>query len=222
MLKFLFIGNADKSSEIASYSIVKDGSTYKLNEEAIKVFKKHISKTDIPKSQKVREKSSGGCFFYMTDNNGIFFLIFTEANYSEELAFDFISEVQQQNLHTLAQNKEFSESGVQSLRKVLTKFEVSETTEGTEEKSKISIAQNEVEAVKVDMKNNIKQAILNIEEANVIEEKSSKIKDTSEEFKHMASDYRKKVWWNSNIFKYSLIGIIIIIALILIYWAFSD
>ena len=155
-------------------------------------------------------------------------MIFTGQNFSDQLAFDFIDEIHKKEIAKLIENKNgssFTEDANKKIKKVLSKYdlEITSTDEsGSEGKSKISVVNDEVEAVKKDMKKNIKQVILNIDEAQIIDEKANNIADQSEVFKNLAHDYQRSTWWKGNIFKIALIIIIAIAGIYLTYWAFSD
>jgi len=229
MIKFLFISNSTNSNELFIDSSLSDSTINKIVAEAKNIFKQS-NKSKLQPNKKNKERLLGGCFYYIVYKQNIFYLIFTAQNFAEELAFDFIDELHKKEIYSEVKgtNGKFSEDSLKKIKKVSGKFDLNESSTSTqesgnpEEKSKISIVQNEVNAAKADMHNNIKKAIINIEEVQIMDEKASKIADSSEVFKNLANDFRRATWWNSNAFKYGLIAIIICIGIFLIYWAFSD
>ena len=227
MIKFVYIANNTNSNSCFMESSIDEELKSKISNEANNIYKQNFPK--LQNERKNKERSLGGSFIYIKYKKEIFYLIFTSFSMSEDSVFDFISDMHKNEIWKLIDTKNknttFKTNAISKINEIMLKYN-EDDTEVTQESSfgdnKVGEVHNEVEAVKSHMKDNIKKVILNIEEANIIEKKSSKIAETSDIFRNLSRDYKNSTWWNSNIFKFVVIGIVVVLALILIWWAFSD
>ena len=87
--------------------------------------------------------------------------------------------------------------------------------------SKISLLNNEISDIQTNMKETVKNMITNVNDMNDLDDKSSKIKESSYQFQKDAVEIEKKMLYRKFIRKLILYNILAIILIILIYLIFK-
>ena len=190
------------------------------------MFDQYVSKQGKPEL-KHKVKKSNGSFYYITYSNNIFYLVFAENEFSENAIFNMIDFIHRQGISTMTERgkgltKLAKDNFKNIMKDIVNKTEsLNSTAENSNNNSRISQVQGEIDSVQLNMKDNIKKILVNLDDVNSINEKSATIRDGSLMYRNLAADYRNKTWWNSKIFKFGIIAICLILVTIIIFWAFS-
>jgi hypothetical protein len=150
--------------------------------------------------------SDGNYFFTITPTN-TFYLILVENEYPERQVFQLIEEFQKENIHLLTDEKgELSKLGKQSLKNLIENYQKNGN-------NKIANVNNDIEDIKIEMNQNIKKIVNNLEDAEELKKKSDKIKDSSRDFNKKAGDLKRATCWQNC--KWNIILAIIVIGVLL-------
>ena len=207
-------------------------------EEANSIFQQFVKRRG-ENDQRNKQKKINGCYYYITYSDNIFYLVFAELSFSENSIFDMIDYIHRQGISKMTERgKGLSQLAKDNLQNIMKDIvNKSETNPGTDSRynsgktvsstdssvsnTVLSMAQGDVNSLHVEMKENVKKAMNNLEQVNIIDEKSASIRDGSLLYKNLAADYRRRTWWNSKIFKFGMIAICLILVGIIILWAFT-
>ena len=227
-IKFIFLGNTITSKEIGYYSINGDDDldTKSYINDANNMFEQFINKRG-ELEQKNKIKKSNGCYYHITYPNNIFYLVFAETNFNEGVIYDMIDFIHRQGICKMTERgkglTKLAKDNLKNIMKdVINKKPDNMSTSGTtRDNSLLSQVQGEIDNVQIEMKENIKKALVNVDEVNTMSDKSLVIHDGSLMYRNLAADYRRKTWWNSKFFKFGMLAIGLIIVAIIIFWAFT-
>lgn len=203
-IKYFLICNTETGQVISEFMVVKTSST---QNEAKQIFEKlrQVSQRKWNERSKI-QVSQGSYYFTMVPPN-LFLLCLVEFNYPERKAFELIEEINKDHIPMMtAENGELNQSGRQMLKNLIDKFQ--------NPQDKISDIQRDVNEIQLEMKDNIRKVMVNIDDAKKLQETSDRIKNNSMDYRKNAKDLERTTWWNNC--KLTLIIAGAVIALILI------
>ena len=187
-----------------------------------KSVKKHINfKNDTNKSIDI---------YYLSTNNGILYLSFIEIlssnskTFKESYIYELLENLDSQNIKKfVGDDEKLSNVGLQNLKISIDNYHNTynfgneSVIEDDSQSQKISIINSQIDDVKNDMKQNVKNMMTNMNDMNEIEGKSVSIKDSSFEFQKNSKILENKMKRKNCISRFLLFIIIGFMTGIIIY-----
>ena len=171
--------------------------------------------------------------FYTIKNSGTFYLAVVLKNSlygkEEHLIFELFEDIDHQGIKKLVnKNGVLTHVGEQNLKFCIELFQENnrknnknrkdkETFFKNNDMSKISLLNNELNDIQTNMKKTVKNIITNVNDMSDLNDKSSKIKDTSYQFQKDSEEIEKKMRYRKFIRKLIFFNILAIIFIFLIY-----
>jgi len=186
-IKYLLIGNTDTIKIITEYVVVRTSQTQM---EAKQIFEK-LSKSQEKKiDERNKIQSNQGNYYFTICRPNVFFLLLVEMNYSERKVFELIENICNDKIPQMVNDKgELNGSGRQLLKQIVDKYQ-----DGNSRLSDVSYDVNEIQ---LEMKDNIKKVLTNVEDAKKLQESSDRIKLNSNEYKKNAKSLERATWWQN-------------------------
>lgn len=186
-IKYLLIGNTDTVKIITEYVVVRTSQTQM---EAKQIFEK-LSKSQEKKIDE-RNKIQGnqGNYYFTITRPNVFFLLLVEMNFPERKVFELIENICSDNIPLMVNDKgELLGSGRQMLKQIVDKFQSGS--------NRLSDVSSDVNEIQLEMKDNIKKVLTNVEDAKKLQESSDRIKLNSNEYKKNAKSLERATWWQN-------------------------
>jgi vesicle-associated membrane protein 7 len=203
-IKYVFIGNSQTVKEIGEYPSKGKESWSK---DCKQIFEKYCKSNSAKYEQRnlVVGQDGNYCFIIMPSN--IFYLVLAEADYPERQVFALVDELHRDSIYLLTDEKgELNKIGRTSLKNIAESYQ--------KNKDNIAKLKNDVDDIQIEMKNNIKKAIANVEDVQALDQKALKIKDSSHAFKKNAGELKRITCWQNC--KWTIILVLLIIGVLLI------
>jgi hypothetical protein len=206
-IKYLLIGNTDTIKIITEYIVIKNPQT---QTEAKQIFEK-LSKVQEKKiDQRNKIQGGQGNYYFTITAPNCFFLVLVDQNYPERFVFELIDAINKDHIPLMVNDKgELNASGRQILKNHVDNYQ--------EAKNRISDVQNDVNEIQLEMKENIKKIITNVDDARNLQATSDRIKNNSADYKKNAKDLERATWWQNCkltiIIASLVIGVILVIVL---------
>lgn len=204
-IKYILIGDSGTLKKIAEYSTTNN---QKIVSEIDKIFTK-ICKTAADKfdeRNKITSKSQN--YYFITVQPGITFLVLVSDSYPERLVFELIDKINEEKIPTMIneETKELNAQGRQALKNLVDKYQ----------DNIINTIQNDVNDIKLDMKDNIKKMVDSIEDTSKLEQSAENLREESKSYKDTAAEIRRLTFWQ-NMKLWIILGgvILLLIGLIL-------
>ncbi len=203
-IKYLLIGNTDTVKIITEFIVVKSPQT---QNEAKQIFEKlcKVPEKKIDERNKI-QGNQGNYYFTITSPN-VFYLCLVDQTYPERKVFELIDSINKDHVPLMVNDKgELNASGRQILKSLMDKFQDS--------KDRISDVHNDVNEIQLEMKDNIKKVLTNVDDARKLQETSDRIKNSSQDYKKNAKDLERATWWQNC--KLTIIIASVVVGLVLI------
>ena len=234
---YFMIGNINTHQPIGNYINTKINDN---NFDNIKFTCDDIfinSCENISKNIKNKMQLDYYIIFYTIKNSGTFYLAVVLKNslYSQEehLIFELFEDIDHQGIKKLVnKNGVLTHVGEQNLKFCIELYQENNRKNNknrrdneiyfkNKDMSKISLLNNEISDIQTNMKETVKNMITNVNDMNDLDDKSSKIKESSYQFQKDAVEIEKKMLYRKFIRKLILYNILAIILIILIYLIFK-
>ena len=207
-IEYILIGNPEDCEEIGHYP--DRGASKAIAKEASQIFKK-LSESGI-KTKDLRntvDNRGKGHYFFTINSSNIFYLIFGNNKLKEREAFELIDILQENNIPSLIDSKtgRLNLEGRKQLKALVEDFMNNKS-------NKIQNIQDDVEEVKGQMKNNIKEMYRNVEDVENMEKKAIELKKGAEQYNKSANELKKVTCWHN--FKWIIILVAVVVLLIII------
>ena len=185
-IKYILIGDSSTLKKIAEYSTTNN---QKIVSEIDKIFTK-ICKTAADKfdeRNKITSKSQN--YYFITVQPGITFLVLVSDSYPERLVFELIDKINEEKIPTMIneETKELNAQGRQALKNLVDKYQ----------DNIINTIQNDVNDIKLDMKDNIKKMVDSVEDTAKLEQSAENLREESKTYKNTASEIRTLTLWQN-------------------------
>jgi hypothetical protein len=204
-IKYVFLGNSETLKEIGEYP---NKAKEDWSKNCKQIFQKYCNSSNVKFEQRnaIRNNPDGNIYFIIMPSN-IFYFVISTPEYPERQVFQLIEELHRDSIYLLTDEKgELNKIGKQSLKNIVESYQ--------KDTSKVKDVSDEVEDIKIEMKKNINKAIANVEDAQALDQKATKIKDSSHAFKRNAAELKKITCWQNC--KWTIILVLLIIGVILI------
>ena len=204
-IKYILIGDSSTLKKIAEYSTTNN---QKIVSEIDKIFTK-ICKTAADKfdeRNKITSKSQN--YYFITVQPGITFLVLVSDSYPERLVFELIDKINEEKIPTMIneETKEINAQGRQALTKLVDKYQ----------DNIIDTIQNDVNDIKLDMKDNIKKMVDSVEDTAKLEQSADNLREESKTYKNTASEIRTLTLWQNIKIWIILFGVLALLIFIII------
>lgn len=202
-IKFIYIGNTRTSSKIGEYPKENDKLTY---EEINKIFEKASVLSNTNEVVKFGNSKDKDTYILLNPTNNTLFYTITTPNYKKEFVVELFGELEKQSIHLLVDTEgKLNNSGKKSLKSLVDSFQ-----------GKTDIIQdlnNDIEGVKIELRENINKQIANNEQSEDLSRKAESLKNSANDFKGNANNLQKKTCIQNC--KWNIILAVIIIAVLL-------
>lgn len=207
-IKYVFLGNSQNMKEIGE-------APAKVNENLAKEAKTIYTtycKSQIPSKYEQRNKVVGtdGNYYFMITPSNIFYLVLADVEYPERYVFQLIDEIQRESIYLLVDEKgELNKLGKQSLKNLIENYQ-----NPSNPTNKLTNVQNDINDIKIEMNQNIRKVMSNVEDAEELKKKSDKIKDNSNDFNKKAGQLKRLTCWQNC--KWTIILGLLIVGILMI------
>ena len=209
-IQYILIGNPDDCEEIGHYP--DRGASKEIAKEAKQIFKK-LTESEVKEKnlRNVVDNRGKGHYFFTINSNNIFYFIAGDNKLKERHAFGLIDELDKENipLKTDSKTRKLNLEGRQKLKEVVEDYLKNKT-------DKIQEIQNDIEEVKVTMKNNIKNMYNNVEDVETMEKKAEQLKKGAEEYNSSAVKLKRATWWSNCKWVIILVAVVVLLIIIIL------
>ena len=193
----------------------------------------HNSSDDLSKNKKNKIYLDYYIIFYILKNSGTFYLAVALKNSlygkEENLIFELFEDIDHQGIKKLVnKNGVLTHVGQQNLKFCIEIYQENnkknienENNNKNNDMSKIALLNNEINDIHSNMKKSVKNMITNVNEMQDLDNKSSKIKDTSYQFQKDSAALEKKIRFQKLIRKIVLFSILFLFLFIILYLIFK-
>ena len=235
---YLCVANQNNKSIIGSYNPIEmEKSSLKdsIEKKALELINK-INPENGPEKNRINFQTSSDKIiniYYNLINKGILYIVFVEImsvyldNFKDESIFELIEEIDNQGIKSnIDKSGKLNNIGKQNLKFSVEKYQNSffaekdfatnpSLIEEAPKDNKIAVINEQIKGVQNDMKNNVKNMVVNIQDINEMENKSSVIKDASFQFRKDSLALEKKM--KKNYFRSKIILTIVIVTVLALF-----
>ena len=238
---YLCIANQNNKSIIGSYNPIemeKSSLKESIENKALELINK-INPENGPEKNTINFQTSSDKIiniYYTLINKGILYIVFVEImsvyldNFKDETIFELIEEIDNQGIKSnVDKSGKLTNIGKQNLKFSVEKSQNSffsekefatnpSLIEEAPKDNKIAVINEQIKGVQNDMKNNVKNMVVNIQDINEMENKSNVIKDASFQFRKDSLALEKKMKKNNLRSKIILTIVVVIVLALFIYF----
>ena len=210
-IKYVLIGESTSIKIITEFTSGTPDT--KTKKEINKIFNK-VAKMPNKKFDERNKLAAKDENYYFTHiKPDLVFIILVNSSYPERYVFELISKIVEENIPTMVndETRELNPEGRQALKDLVNKYQDIKNI------NKIAEIQEDVNALKVDMKKNINAMVKSVEDVDDLQNKSEQLKLESQDYKKNSVELRKITWWQ-NFKLWIIIGgiVLLLVAIILI------
>ena len=235
---YFMIGNFNTHQIIGNYinNNITDNNFDNVKYTCDDIFRN--STEDLSKNKKNKINLDYYIIFYTLKNSGTFYLAVVLKNslYSKEehLIFELFEDIDHQGIKKLVnKNGVLTHVGEQNLKFCIEVYQennrknnkikniYNENEFKNKDTSKIALLNNEINDIQTNMKESVKNMITNVSEMRDLDDKSSKIKDSSYQFQKDSAYLEREIKYKKLIRKVILYGVLSLILIILLYLLFK-
>lgn len=199
-IKFVFIGNLSKRVIMCQESVTNYPSTEKDSKQ---IFDR-MCMVNMPKfNEHSKVPNKNGNYYFTSLIPSMFYLVLAEASYNETYVFELINEIHSSSIvDSVDDNGLIKLEGRQYLKVLIDKYQ--------KKASYISSINNDINDIKIEMKGNIRNLVVNQDSLEGLNKQSNEIKEGSNVFNKNATDLKRITCWQN--WKLWIIIILILIA----------
>ena len=209
-IKYVLIGDPGTNKIITEFSA--SGVNSNVKKEINRIFSKltKIPNRNYDERNKITAKEENYYFIYKKPN--FLFVVLAISEYPERYVFELIEKIVEDNIPTMIndETKELNPTGRQALKDLVNKYQDIKNI------NKIAEIQEDVNALKVDMKKNITKMVESVENVNELQNKSEQLKLETQDYKDNSVTLRKLTWWQNAKLWIIIIGVVLILVLIIV------
>lgn len=214
-IKYLLLGDLDTSKIITEFSTNLIEAKEKKN--ANQIFAKICKSNDRKFEERNKITTKDNCYYFTIQKPNILFIVYVDAAYPERFVFAMIDEIKNENIlaNVDEATKELDPLGRKQLKGIVDKYQDKDKLD------KINEIQQDVNDIKVDVKDNINKMVQNIDDVNELQEKSDALKDASKDYHDNAQEVKQITWWQNFKIRIILILIILIVLGLILFAIFK-
>ena len=209
-IKYVLIGDPGTNKIITEFSA--SGVNSNVKKEINRIFSKltKIPNRNYDERNKITAKEENYYFIYKKPN--FLFVVLAISEYPERYVFELIDKIVEDNIPSMIndETKELNPTGRQALKDLVNKYQ------DVKNINKIAEIQEDVNAIKVDMKKNISKMVESVDDVNDLQNKSEQLKLETQDYKDNSVTLRKLTWWQNAKLWIIIIGVVLILVLIIV------
>ena len=209
-IKYVLIGDPGTNKIITEFSA--SGVNSNVKKEINRIFSKltKIPNRNYDERNKITAKEENYYFIYKKPN--FLFVVLAISEYPERYVFELIDKIVEDNIPSMIndETKELNPTGRQALKDLVNKYQDIKNI------NKIAEIQEDVNAIKVDMKKNITKMVESVDDVNDLQNKSEQLKLETQDYKDNSVTLRKLTWWQNAKLWIIIIGVVLILVLIIV------
>ena len=208
-IKYILIGDSSSMKIITEFST--GNPSQKTKKEINRIFTKlaKIENKKYDDRNKITSKDEN--YYFMNIKPDLLFIVLAKNQYPERYVFELISKIVEENIPTMIndETKELNPNGRQALKELVNKYQDIKNI------NKIAEIQEDVNAIKVDMKKNINNMVQSLDDVNDLQNKSEQLKLESEDYKKNAKELKNITWWqNVKLWIIIIVLVLIVVGII--------
>ena len=208
-IKYVLIGEASSMKIITEFT--SGNPNQKTKKEINRIFNKLAKLPNKKYDERNKITSKEENYYFMNVKPDLLFIVLANSQYPERYVFELISKIVEENIPTMIndETKELNPNGRQALKELVNKYQDIKNI------NKIAEIQEDVNAIKIDMKKNINKMVESVEDVNDLQNKSEQLKLESEDYKKNAKELKNITWWqNVKLWIIIIVIVLIIVGLI--------
>ena len=210
-IKYVLIGESTSMKIITEFT--SGNPNQKTKKEINRIFNKLAKLPNKKYDERNKIASKDENYYFINIKPDLLFIILANAAYPERYVFELVSKIVEENIPTMIndETKELNPNGRQALKELVNKYQDIKNI------NKIAEIQEDVNALKVDMKKNINAMVKSVEDVEDLQNKSEQLKLESQDYKKNSVELRKLAWWQ-NFKLWLIIGgvVLLVVAIVLI------
>ena len=210
-IKYVLIGEASSMKIITEFT--SGNPNQKTKKEINRIFNKLAKLPNKKYDERNKIASKDENYYFINIKPDLLFIILVNASYPERYVFELVSKIVEENIPTMIndETRELNPTGRQALKDLVNKYQDIKNI------NKIAEIQEDVNALKVDMKKNINAMVKSVEDVEDLQNKSEQLKLESQDYKKNSVELRKLAWWQ-NFKLWLIIGgvVLLVVAIVLI------
>ena len=210
-IKYILIGDSSSMKIITEFST--GNPSQKTKKEINRIFTKLAKVENKKYDERNKITSKDENYYFINIKPDLLFVVLANNQYPERYVFELISKIVEENIPTMIndETKELNPNGRQALKDLVNKYQDIKNI------NKIAEIQEDVNALKVDMKKNINAMVKSVEDVEDLQNKSEQLKLESQDYKKNSVELRKLAWWQ-NFKLWLIIGgvVLLVVAIVLI------
>ena len=210
-IKYVLIGEASSLKIITEFT--SGNPNQKTKKEINRIFNKLAKLPNKKYDERNKIASKDENYYFINIKPDLLFIILVNASYPERYVFELVSKIMEENIPTMIndETRELNPTGRQTLKDLVNKYQDIKNI------NKIAEIQEDVNALKVDMKKNINAMVKSVEDVEDLQNKSEQLKLESQDYKKNSVELRKLAWWQ-NFKLWLIIGgvVLLVVAIVLI------
>jgi hypothetical protein len=206
-IKYVFLGNLGHEPKQIGFHPPDSEERYKT--QSISLLEKYSNSVELRRTMNKKNFLVGpdGNWTFTIMDSKLFILVLSNINYPLEYVYNFIDEIYRDHIYLLVdENGNLNKAGKNSLKNIVELYQ---------NPVNIQTLNNEVNDIKVELKNSVNNIIANTEDAKDLEMKASKINENSRQLLNDSHSLRKETSCCQR-WKWCIIFIIIILVVGLI------
>ena len=213
-IKYFLIGDIDTSKIITEYSTNLISQKEKKNAEQI--FKRLCKSTERRYEENNIISAKDNKYYFSLFHPSTVFISYALNSYPQTLIFELFEEVKKNNILNMLneETKELNPNGRTKLKEIIENYQENEKMKKFQEIKK------DIDEVKIEIKKNIKNMVDNVESTENLENNVHELnEDTKEYMQNTEYDYDKKIpWWQTAKFRIIALSIIIVLAVVFLWY----
>ena len=204
-IKYVLIGDSTTLKIITEFST--GNPTQKTKKEINRIFNKLAKLPNKKYDERNKITAKDENYYFMNVKPDLLFIVLANSQYPERYVFELISKIVEENIPTMVndETRELNPSGRQALKELVNKYQDIKNI------NKIAEIQEDVNAIKIDMKKNINKMVESVEDVNDLQNKSEQLKLESQDYKKNAVELRKITWWQNFKLWIIIIGVVLVL-----------
>jgi hypothetical protein len=203
-IKYVFLGNSQNLKEIGEYPNNATDISAKESKTIFTTYCRSSKNTKYEERNKV--VGTDGNYYFTIMPTNTFYLVLADGEFPQARVFNLIEEIHKESIYLLVDEKaELNKIGKQSLKQICDSYQRDE---------KLAEVNKDIESIRIEMKQNVKNIVGNLEDVEVLKNQSEKIKDSSNTFAKKSAELKRLTCWSN--FKWTIILSVLVIGVLLI------
>lgn len=208
-IKYLIIGDLDTGKLITEFN----ANSSHNKKEANQIFNKILKSSERRFDERNKITAKSDCYYFTMTKPNLLFLIYATGKYPERFVFKLIDEINEQKIPSMLneETKELDPIGRQNLKALIDRYQDFNNLD------KIAEIQNEVDSIKMNVKENISAMIKSADDVKSLGSKAQNLKQETQTYNETADELQRVTWWQ-NFKLWIILGAVVLILILIIFW----